>query len=289
MNCKSYFKPSNLNELKDYLKTCTDNVSYIAGGTDVILHARENDVYKDSVVIDIFGMKDLQGIKEDGDKIIIGAASTHTEVEKNLIVQKYADVLAMACRTVGSVLIRNHSTIAGNICNASPAADTLSSLAVLDAHVKVLRNGEIIDMSLIDVIDKPGKTNLQNKDLVTEIIVNKLPDGTNCDFFKLGRRKALAISRMTISTICHMKPDGIIDLFSMTCGATFPKPMTFKDIDDILIGKKPTEELIKEVAKKLSNKIPEIAGIRKSTIYKQPVCERIAIRILYKMLLNKEA
>ena len=93
---------------------------------------------------------------------------------------------------------------------------------------------------------------------------------------------------MTISTICKTDESGNVVLFNITCGATFPKPMTFEDVNNILIGKKPSKELIDEVAKKLSDKIPEIAGIRKSTAYKQPVCEKMVKRVLSKMLLNEE-
>ena len=89
-----------------------------------------------------------------------------------------------------------------------------------------------------------------------------------------------------ISTICHQNDEKVVDLFNITCGATFPKPMTFNDVNEIMIGKVPNVELIDKVAKKLSDKIPEIAGIRKSTTYKQPVCELTVKRILTEILLS---
>lgn len=288
VKCKKYFRPETLFELKEFLKNTSENVSYIAGGTDLILHAREKDIYENNIIVDIFNLKELKGIKEEGNKIVIGAGATHTDVEQSDIVNKYAKVLALACRSVGSVLIRNHSTLCGNICNASPAADSLSSLAVLGTKLRVLRDDKIIELDFFDVIDKPEVNKLQNKDLVVEIVINKLDENVKCDFFKLGRRKALAISRITISTICKTDESGNVVLFNITCGATFPKPMTFEDVNNILIGKKPSRELIDEVAKKLSDKIPEIAGIRKSTAYKQPVCEKMVKRVLSKMLLNEE-
>lgn len=289
MNCKEYFKPKDLNELNGIIKAIDGKVSYVAGGTDLVIHERENNNFGDVTLIDVFGIEELRYIKEDSDKILIGSASTHTDIVENQLINTYASILSKACSTVGSILTRNHATLVGNVCNASPAADSLSSLAVLDAKFKILREGQYITISLYDIIDKPGHTILQNKDFVVEVIINKLKPGTKTDFFKLGRRKALAISRMTISTICHQREDSVIDDFNITCGATFPRPMTFPEINNLMINQKPKEVLINKVAKSLSNKIPEIAGIRKSTIYKQPVCELVTKNILFKMLLGKES
>ena len=64
VKCKKYFRPETLLELKDFLKNTSENVSYIAGGTDLILHAREKDIYENNIIVDIFNIKELKGIKE---------------------------------------------------------------------------------------------------------------------------------------------------------------------------------------------------------------------------------
>jgi carbon-monoxide dehydrogenase medium subunit/xanthine dehydrogenase FAD-binding subunit len=190
----------------------------------------------------------------------------------------------MACRTVGSRQIRNHATLAGNVCNASPAADSLAALAVLDARVAFRREGKTLTLPLYDVIERPYHTVLTDRDIVTAIHVRRLPEGTACRFYKLGRRKALAISRMTIAAILHKAADGTPDDFNITVGATFPRPATFPEINALLLHKQPDEAAVEAVAAALSQKIPALAGIRKSTAYKQPVCRNMTARILTELL-----
>lgn len=112
----------------------------------------------------------------------------------------------------------------------------------------------------------------------------KQAESVRYNYTKLGRRKALSISRMTMATLLELDAEGVVTKFEMTVGATFPKPMLFPDISDMLVGKKPTEEDIVKVARSLSDKIPEIAGVRASTRYKQPVCRRLSERILKELI-----
>lgn len=284
MKYKAYYRPASLAEAESLLKTLEGPVTLFAGGTDIMVYAREDDRYRDSSIVNIYGLPELSGITLTDEHIRIGAGMTHSEVEQSPIIRRYANVLAMACRTVGSLQIRNHATLAGNVINASPAADSLAALAVLDAAVEFRRNGETLSLPLADVIKKPYATNLTDRDLVTAITVRRLPEDTVCDFYKLGRRKALAISRMTIATIFKKAPDGTLSDFNITVGATFPRPMTFPDVNALLLHQTPDAEKIAAVAKALSDKIPEIAGIRKSTTYKQPVCRNMTARILTELL-----
>ena len=285
MKLKRYCKPASLQEAVQILRETEGPVTLLAGGTDVLVYGREaDDRYADHTVVDIFGLPELTGISEDGDFLVIGAGATHTQIEQSPLVQRHADVLAQACRTVGSLQIRNHATIGGNIANASPAADTFAALAVLDAQVEVRRGGEALTLPLYDVIVRPYATCLQNGDLITAVTVKKLPEGCRSRFYKLGRRRALAISRMTIATVLRRDGAGVVQDFRMTMGATFPQPMMFPEINAMLVGKRPQEADVAAVAKALSAKIPEIAGIRPSTTYKQPVCEKLCARILHDML-----
>ena len=150
--------------------------------------------------------------------------------------------------------------------------------------MEINRLGEVRREKIGEVIARPYRTTLSDRDVITRVIVKKLPAGTVSDFYKLGRRRALAISRMTIGTVLRTDADGVVQDFRMTMGATFPRPMMFPEINAMLIGKKPDDADIKAVAKALSDKIPEIAGIRASTTYKQPVCLNMCERILHQLL-----
>jgi CO/xanthine dehydrogenase FAD-binding subunit len=249
---------------------------------------RRRIAYADRHVVDIYGMPELCGITETETELVIGAGATHTQIADSPLIQREAGVLADACRTVGSLQIRNHATIGGNIANASPAADSLAALAVLEAEVVIDRLGETRRLPLGDVIEKPYRTTLDQRDLITKIIIRKPECGSRYNFYKLGRRNALSISRMTIATLLNTDETGKVTAFHMTMGATFPKPMLFDDVDKMLIGKIPVQNDIEAVAEALSNKIPQIAGIRPSTVYKQPVCRKMVGRILTQMLGGNE-
>lgn len=280
MECREYIKATTLQEAIDALKTAEGGVKLLAGGTDLLVNAREGHPYRDMTIVDLYGIPELCAIHEADGWIAIGAGVTHAQIEQSPLIRARAGVLADACRTVGSPQIRNHATIGGNIANASPAADSLAALSVLEAEVEVNRLGDIRRVSLADIIEKPYRTTLSDRDLITRIFIKQAPAGTRFHFYKLGRRKALAISRMTIATLLKLDDSGVVEQFHMTMGATFPKPMLFSDIDAMLIGKQPTNADIAAVAEALSAKIPLIAGIRPSTAYKQPVCKTMVERIL---------
>ena len=125
---------------------------------------------------------------------------------------------------------------------------------------------------------------MQNGDLITAVTVKKLPEGSRSRFYKLGRRRALAISRMTVAAVLRCDGSGTVDYFDMTLGATFPRPQRFAGIPPLLLGKRPGEADVLAAAKALADKIPEVAGIRHSTAYKQPVAEKLAARVLRDLL-----
>ena len=284
MQMASYVRVSTLAEALAAAQAAAGPVLYFAGGTDILVRQREDDCYAGSHVIDIYGVEELRGVADAGERLRIGALTTHAAIAADPLVKRHAEVLALASETVGSWQIRSHATIGGNIANASPAADTFAALAVLDAELEIDRLGKLRRERLRDVIAKPYRTTLSDRDVILRVLIRKLPEGTQCNFYKLGRRRALAISRMTIATVLRRDGAGVVQDFRMTMGATFPQPMMFPEINAMLVGKRPQEADVAAVAKALSAKIPEIAGIRPSTTYKQPVCEKLCARILHDML-----
>ncbi|MGI6157198.1 MAG: FAD binding domain-containing protein [Saccharofermentanales bacterium] len=279
-----YIRVTTLEDFEQAVASVDGPVMILAGGSDVLVKARETDAYRDHTFIDVFGIPALRTIEEQGDEVIIRACATHEDIAASPLVKRYMPILAEASRSVGSLQIRQHATIGGNIANASPAADTLAALALLRAEVVILRDGVMRVEPLVDIFERPYKTNLSDRDLIVSVRIQKLGPNVQYDFTKIGRRKALSISRMTIATLLEMDDDGVVTFFDMTMGATFPRPMTFPDISAMLVGKRPTDRDIQAVARALSDKIPEIAGIRKSTAYKQPVCRNLAERILRKLI-----
>jgi carbon-monoxide dehydrogenase medium subunit len=129
-----YIQPQNVKEALQVMKRWRAKVKLIAGGTNVIPDMRAK-VVKPDVLIDLSHLKSLSYIKEDKKKIRIGGLTTISELASSKIVQKYAPILSEAAQQLGNPLVRNRATIAGNLADASPAADTTVLLLILDAKV----------------------------------------------------------------------------------------------------------------------------------------------------------
>ena len=283
MKFRDYLKVKSLEEFEQAIAAAEGPIVILAGGSDLVVQARDNR-FENHTVIDVLNIESLRQIEETDEYLEIGACVTHEEIAQSPLVKRYAPVLAEASLSVGSLQIRNHSTIGGNIANASPAADTLTPLTVLGAEVIILSNGTERQVRLPDIFEGPYRTNLDDSDLIVKLLVPKQAETVRYNYTKLGRRKALSISRMTIAALLELDSEGVVTKFEMTVGSTFPKPMLFPDISAMLVGKQPTKDDISEVARSLSDKIPEIAGVRASTRYKQPVCRRLSERILKELI-----
>lgn len=283
MQFQNFFHPATPEEAVALHARFGGRALYVAGATDVLVAFREMDAPQEKTLIDLTGITRMKYIRPDEDYICIGALCTHSELAESPIIRQYAEVLSLGCQTVGSPQIRNRGTLGGNIGNASPAADSFCPLAVLRASVKLLGVGGIRRLPLEQVITGPYRTALAPGELITEICVDKL-EGYRQACYKLGRREALAISRLMVSAAAKRGEDGRIEDLRISLGSAFPRPQLFDDVDSIAIGRQPSEAVVQDVAEALSKKLPEIAGVRVSTKYKQPVSRNLAVRLLRTVL-----
>jgi CO/xanthine dehydrogenase FAD-binding subunit len=277
----NFIRPDNLDEACDLLIRYKDKAKLIAGGTDLIIALREEKLPNClEIIIDISNLGELNYIKEEGKYIRIGSGVKHAEIAKNKLIKKYAPILSMAASVVGSPQIRNKGTIAGNIITASPAADTIPALIVLDSILVIRKGKEKRNISLKDIFEGPNKVNLKSDEIVCEIFFEKLPLDTKFDFIKLARRNAVDKSRMNIAVVVQQnKNKEIIDI-RISVGSLTPIPERFKDAEDLLLGEIPTQELIQKAGKKITEEMINKSGYRWSTEYKEPVVKSLIGRAL---------
>jgi len=283
MRCKGYYRAETITQALEYGEKQNNDCVFVAGCTDVAVASREDDRYLNQWVVDISQINELKYIHESETHLHIGSGVTHTELVNSSLIRQYAQILGLASATVGSPQIRNRGTIGGNIANASPAADTLPALSALRAQVILMKGSMRRKLSLYDVINQPYNSALEPGELIKEIIVDKLPDAKSL-FYKVGRRNVLSISRLSIAAVVIQSCDRIVKDIRISVGSVFPKPMLFEEIHQLFLNKKPDRETISIAAKKMSDKIPEISGIRASTEYKQPVTQILCNRILNQMM-----
>lgn len=281
----NFIRPDNLDKVCDLLVRYKDRVKLIAGGTDLIIALREEKLPNClEIIIDISNLEELNYIKEEGKYIRIGSGVRHTEIAKNKLIKKYAPVLSMAASSVGSPQIRNRGTIVGNIITASPAADTIPALIVLDSILVMRKGKEKRNISLKDIFEGPNKVNLKSDEIVCEIFFEKLPLDAKFDFIKLARRNAVDKSRMNIAVVVQQnKNKEIIDI-RISVGSLTPIPERFKDAEDLLLGEIPTQNLIQKAGKKITEEMLNKSGYRWSTEYKEPVVKSLIGRVLNRIV-----
>jgi carbon-monoxide dehydrogenase medium subunit/xanthine dehydrogenase FAD-binding subunit len=233
-------------------------------------------------LIDINKIDELHSIQMSENEIMIGAATTFSEIQENLLIEKYLPLLKKAVSTIGSLQIRNKATIAGNFVNNAPCADSVPALLVYDARIELQSLNKKRELLLEDFLMEPYKTQLDSNEIVTKIIIPIPKENYKSDFYKLGRRRAVAISRITLAVLCNVKNNTFNDI-KIASGAVTPIGKRFKEIENFAKGKKITNELLIQLSQKLGEEILQATGLRWSTAYKLPVVQQTFYQLLFNL------
>lgn len=274
--------PNTIEEAIELLWRAEGKAKIIAGGTDLVIGLR-NGNHTPQFIIDITRVEALRKIGEKNGTISIGAAATHSEIASSSLVKKYGKVLSDAASEIGSPQIRNLGTIGGNIINASPAADTIPPLMVLNAMGKVVTKGGERQVPLLQLFKGPYKTNLKPHELLAQITFPKLPPEMKTSFLRLARRDAMAIARMSIAVVLKIEKERFEDI-RIAVGSITPTPERMSEAEAFLKGKSPDQVFLQKASIKISEAMIRQSGIRPSTSYKKPVVEALFIRAMKKAL-----
>jgi len=255
-------------------------LAILAGGTDLLIELRRGTTKAPRVVLDISRVPELGGIAEADGSITINPLATHTELVRSDLVRKFAPLLGSASAAIGSPQIRDRGTVGGNIMNAAACADTVPPLVALGATATLQSQAGRRELALADLFVKPYQTKAQPDELLTGIRFLKLPAGARCAFIKLGRRNALAISRMSVAAVLHVGGDGRIVEARLVPGAAFPTWKRVPEAEQMLLGEKPAAKLFAAAGQKVSEEMIKATGRRWSTEYKEPVLAVLVRRAL---------
>lgn len=225
----SYFAPTELDEALKLLAEHGEKVTVLAGGTDLMPKLNHYEL-KPEVILYTGGLG-LSFINDEGDKLVIGSATTAAMLADSDMVGTKAAALAEAARLTGSTAIRNAATIGGNIVNASPAADVVAALLAMDAQVKLVKAGSERMVPLEDFFTGPGQTVLKPDELLTEIHV-PVPRGATI-FLKLGRRKAQTLSVANVAILISLEGGECKDA-RIFLGAMAPTPVRCTKAESLL-------------------------------------------------------
>ncbi len=191
----SYYAPTELGEAVKLLAAHGENITILAGGTDILPKLNHYEVKPEALLY--LGSLGLDYINEAEGKLVIGAGTKTAKLADNALVKEKAEALAEAARLSGSVAIRTSASIGGNIINASPAADLVVALIAYDASIKLVNTGGERMVALNDFFRGPNETDLNPGELLTEVHVPYSKGNTV--FIKMGRRKAQTLAVVNVA------------------------------------------------------------------------------------------
>lgn len=225
-----FLRPRTLREAVEALES--PGVKILAGGTDFYPALGERRV--SGTVLDVTAIAELSHLSIGPDLIRIGAGTTWTQLIQAPLPRSF-DALKAAAREVGSVQIQNRATVAGNLCNASPAADGVPPLLTLDAEVELLsRRGER-RVPLVSFITGNRKTLRRPEEIVTAILVPRTIDGPSA-FLKLGARRYLVISIVMVAAVVEADARGRVAEARVAVGSCSTVARRLKELERALAG-----------------------------------------------------
>lgn len=261
-----YFTPNTIKEALHLLDQYGSDANVIAGGTDLLVQMK-NEVISPSHLINIMKISEMSFIKAEEGWLRIGAATKwHEVVEFCAKDRKYTALYEASC-SLGKVQVRNMGTIGGNLCTASPAADSAPALLVFNSRVKLTSaQGERI-ISLEDFFKGVNLTAMAPNEIMTEIQIPSINNGMGSAFMKITRVGA-DISKISCAVALERQGD-ICASCKIAMGAVAPVPMRIDQAVRIVIGKKIDAFLVEEMGKKVSEEINPITDIRSTTEYRR--------------------
>jgi carbon-monoxide dehydrogenase medium subunit len=276
-----YYTPKTVTEVLNLIGKLRP-VSIIAGGTDFVPAVRLKGFRPKHVVSLVNLRKELSYVTFKDGTVRIGALTKIRDAQRSEHLRKKATCLHEALSQIGSVQIRNMATIGGNLCNASPAADSAPPLLVLDASVEVIRKGGRRTIPLEDFFVGPGKTALRKGELLREITFR--PEaGTASSFQKLGRTRGEDISTATAAVL--LKTDGSkISHARIALGSVAPTPIRAHKAEKELVGKAASESVLDSVASKASEEASPISDVRATADYRRSAVKALVMRGLAEAL-----
>ncbi|QPC89647.1 xanthine dehydrogenase family protein subunit M [Mesorhizobium sp. INR15] len=267
-----YAKPTNVDEALALLGEGAWRI--LAGGTD-FYPAQGVKPFRDNV-LDINGLAALRGIAETDNHWVIGARTTWTDIIRYPLPPAF-DALKQAAREVGSPQIQNVASVAGNLCNASPAADGVPGLLVLDAEVELRSALATRHLPLQEFILGNRRTALLPGEMVTAIRVPKTATAGTSAFAKLGARRYLVISIAMVAARL-LVVDGIIRNAAVAVGSCSVVARRLIGVEAVLNGLSASHEIAAAVASAPMNELSPIADVRGTAEYRLDAVRELVAR-----------
>ncbi len=255
----------------------------IAGGTDVMPQVRSGKLRWQAALVNISGVGELRGLGEQDGVLRIGALTTISTLLRSALVRERLGLLWQACDAFASDQIRNAATLGGNLCNASPAGDSLVPLLALGARVVLASKPagalHARTVPLDEFLTGPGRTQRSPQELLAWIEVPLPPAGYRSEFVKFGTRPALDISTVSLA-VGAVVADGRWSDVRIAVGAVAPTPVRAKGAEAVLEGQAVGGAAIEAAVRAVAGDIHPISDVRASEWYRRELVHNLLRRVL---------
>lgn len=285
MNWCAYQKPTSLQAVLRILTETGGKGRVVAGGTDLILKIKRGQCQAE-VLVDITAIEEIQHIYEQDGWIHIGAAVTHAEVARNPFIRQEAMALSEGCRNVGSPQIRNVATLVGNVISAQPAGDGAVPLMALEAELRVLSEEGERWVPMVGAYEGVGLSVVDaTKEVATEVRFKKLGDHSETEFFRMAKRKALALPILNGTVALVLSSDmSKIEKARIAMGPVGEKPFRARGAESYLESNRISPRDIREAARRASEEAEPRTSLRGSAFYRKEMIRVNLIRVIESIL-----
>lgn len=267
-----YHEPRTVEDACELLQAYGTEAKVLAGGTDLIVKFRSGAL-KPQHVVDIKKIPETQRLTYSAEGLHVGAAVSMNEAEALVRTLPAYRVLAEALHSVASYQIRNRATLAGNLCNASPAADTIPALAVLESSVEIAGPAGRRSVPVLAFCTGPGRTALLNGEWVTGLNIPALAPESYGVYLKHSRRRMVDLATVG-AAVLHAGDEVRIAL-----SAVAPTVVRVKAAEELL-AKGRSDENLKRAARLCAQSVAPISDIRASREYRLHIVEVLTLRAL---------
>jgi CO/xanthine dehydrogenase FAD-binding subunit len=276
-----YVRPETLAEASEILARYPDDARPFLGGTDVFIRMRDGFLAP-KFLVDVKTLDGTNNLSFDPQTgLTIGAAVNMNRVIASPDVHEHYPLLAEACRSVASYQLRTRATIVGNICNASPAGDTIGACLVLDGvlHIHGVNGPREEKLSVFFI--GPGKTTLKAGDIVTAIHFPIPPKGCAGKYIKLGRNQLSDLSIVGVTALGYKDSTCSSGYrFRLALASVAPVPLMPTEVETYLANNPITLDAIHEAARLASDACSPIDDVRSSARYRKQMVGKLSTKAL---------
>ncbi|MFH2001791.1 MAG: xanthine dehydrogenase family protein subunit M, partial [Planctomycetota bacterium] len=285
----NYYRPKSVTQALSILNDSSETAVPYAGATDLIPRYSKGTAKRPAVMVDLKTIEELHGVSEDAGEIRIGACTLMSELASDPVLLKKATILAEAAGRIACPQVRNRATIGGNLCNASPAADTAVPLIVLDAELELhsldsqnTKSAQGTTRRRIHVTDffkGPGATRLAPGEIVVAIRFKPLPPGVYAAWDKFGTRPSMEIAVASVGVALLMEK-GKVTRARIGYGSVAPTPLRGRKAEAALFNEVFTQEVIDRCVAAAREEISPISDLRATENYRREITGVMLARLL---------